>query len=148
MCDILNMCWLFFNVFIEFVTIFFPFSILVSFGCHACRILAPQPGIKPTSPALEGKALSTGSQGSPHVLALTRFSSSLFGLILWSLWFYSNHHTDWIKQTEMRNHSENLRIERKPLPWIYNSKQGLQSLIQPLERWAVNWLTNSNCKKI
>ena len=30
------------------------------FGHEACRILAPQPGIKPTLSALEGKVLTTG----------------------------------------------------------------------------------------
>ena len=37
------------------------------FGHEACRILAPQPGIEPTTPALEGEALSTEIpiQGNP-----------------------------------------------------------------------------------
>ena len=30
------------------------------FGCEACGILAPQPGIEPAPPALEGKVLTTG----------------------------------------------------------------------------------------
>ena len=30
------------------------------FGHEACRILAPQPGIEPAFPALEGKVLTTG----------------------------------------------------------------------------------------
>ena len=35
-------------------------------GCPtACGILVPQPGIEPTSPALEGGSLTTGHQGSP-----------------------------------------------------------------------------------
>ena len=33
------------------------------FGCEACGILAPQPGIEPTPPALEGEVLTTGPQG-------------------------------------------------------------------------------------
>ena len=33
--------------------------------CVACGMLAPQPGIKPTHPALEGKVLNTGLLGSP-----------------------------------------------------------------------------------
>ena len=33
------------------------------FGCEACGILAPWPGIKPTSPALEGKVLIAGLPG-------------------------------------------------------------------------------------
>ena len=34
------------------------------FGYEACGILASQPGIKPTSPALEGEVLISGPQGS------------------------------------------------------------------------------------
>ena len=30
------------------------------FGQEACEILAPQPGVKPTTSALEGKVLNTG----------------------------------------------------------------------------------------
>ena len=30
------------------------------FGCEACGILAPWPGIEPTPSALEGKVLTTG----------------------------------------------------------------------------------------
>ena len=33
------------------------------FGCKACRILAPQPGIEPTPPALGGEFLTTGPPG-------------------------------------------------------------------------------------
>ena len=33
------------------------------FGHKACGILAPQPGIKPTPPTLEGKVLTTGPPG-------------------------------------------------------------------------------------
>ena len=33
------------------------------FGYKACRILAPQPGIEPAPPALEGKFLTTGPPG-------------------------------------------------------------------------------------
>ena len=35
------------------------------FGHKACGILAPQPGIKPTSSALEGEVLTTGPPGKP-----------------------------------------------------------------------------------
>ena len=43
------------------------------FGCEACGILAPQPGIEPTPPALEGEVLTTGPLGKslsqcwPHI---------------------------------------------------------------------------------
>ena len=33
------------------------------FDCMACGIIAPQPGIEPSSPALEGKVLTTGPPG-------------------------------------------------------------------------------------
>ena len=39
------------------------------FGCEACGILAPQPGIEPALPALEGKVLTTG----PPEKSLKRF---------------------------------------------------------------------------
>ena len=42
------------KVFMEFVTILLPFNVLV-FGCKACGIFAPQPGIEPTPSALEGE---------------------------------------------------------------------------------------------
>ena len=39
------------------------------FGREACGILAPQPGVEPTPPALEGEVLTTGPPGkSPHWL--------------------------------------------------------------------------------
>ena len=33
------------------------------FGSKACGILAPQPGVEPAPPALEGKVLTTGPPG-------------------------------------------------------------------------------------
>ena len=54
--------WTIFKVFIEFVTLLFLFHVLV-FWCEVCRILAPQPGIEPAPPALEGKVLTTGPPG-------------------------------------------------------------------------------------
>ena len=50
--------WTIFKVFMEFVTILFWFYVL-GFGHEACRILAPQPGIKPAVPALKGEVLTT-----------------------------------------------------------------------------------------
>ena len=35
------------------------------FGHEACGVLAPCPGIKPASPTLEGKVLTSGLPGSP-----------------------------------------------------------------------------------
>ena len=62
--------FLFFKVFIEFVTILLPFffSLFWFFGPKACGVLAPWPGIEPTHPALEGEILTTGPPGkSSHV---------------------------------------------------------------------------------
>ena len=56
--------WTIFKVFIESVTILILFWF---FGHEACGILAPQPGIEPTSPVLEGKALTTGLPGESQV---------------------------------------------------------------------------------
>ena len=36
------------------------------FGLKVHEILAPQPGIKPARPALEGKVLATGLPGKSH----------------------------------------------------------------------------------
>ena len=55
----LFLMWTIFKVFIKLITIlllcYFWF-----FGHEACGFLAPQPGLKPTSPALEGKVLTNG----------------------------------------------------------------------------------------
>ena len=40
------------------------------FGCEACGILAPWPGIKPAPPALEGRVLTTGLPRKSHSLLL------------------------------------------------------------------------------
>ena len=54
--------FIFCKAFIEFATILLLFYVLV-FGRKACGILAPPPGIKPASPALEGEVLTTGLPG-------------------------------------------------------------------------------------
>ena len=59
--------WTIFKVFIEFVTILLLFYALV-FGCESCGILAPQPGIEPTPPALEGEVLTIGPPGKSQTL--------------------------------------------------------------------------------
>ena len=51
--------WTIFKVLIELVTILFSFMFQF-FGREACRILAPQPGIKLATPALKGKVLTPG----------------------------------------------------------------------------------------
>ena len=49
-----------FKVFIEFVRILLLFYVL-AFGCKACEILAPHPGMEPVPSVLEGEGLTTGS---------------------------------------------------------------------------------------
>ena len=51
--------WTIFKVFIELVTVL-P-VLCLGFLAASCEILVPQPRIKPTSPALEGEVLATGS---------------------------------------------------------------------------------------
>ena len=59
--------WTIFKVFFEFVTILPLFYVLVFWGHEACEILAPQPGIEPVPPALEGEFLITGPPGKALV---------------------------------------------------------------------------------
>ena len=56
--------WTILKVFIELVTVLLLFYVLV-FGCEACGILAPGPGIEPAPPALEGEVLPLDCQESP-----------------------------------------------------------------------------------
>ena len=60
--DFFLLMWTAFKVFIEFVTILFPFHVLV-FGRQACGYLVPQPGKEPVPPALGSKVLTTGPPG-------------------------------------------------------------------------------------
>ena len=83
------------KILIEFVTILHLFSVFWFFDHKACGILVPQPGIKPTAPALEGEVLtaeppgkslcSLKNGGGPSVV-YERVSvgpeGTLFGLIL------------------------------------------------------------------
>ena len=57
-----------FLVFMNLLQYFFCFMSW-SFGCQACGIVASQPGIKLSPPALEGKVLTT-EQGSPNSVIL------------------------------------------------------------------------------
>ena len=50
----------FFILSIEFVTTLLLFYVVLVFGYKTCGILAPQPGIKLSLPALEGEVLTTG----------------------------------------------------------------------------------------
>ena len=55
-----SLCWISYNI----ASILFWF-----FGCVAW-ILAPQPGIKPARPALEGKVVSAGTPGESLEISL------------------------------------------------------------------------------
>jgi len=68
-------CGLFLKV-IEFVTV------LLLFGHKVCGISALQPGIKSVPPALEGKILTLGYQGSPWADGLYRRVMRIWGLVL------------------------------------------------------------------
>ena len=62
--------WIIFKVYSIFYNIVY-LSCVGFFGCKACRILAPQPGIKLTPPALEGWILTTGPPGKTTCLFLS-----------------------------------------------------------------------------
>ena len=71
--------WTIFKVFIESVTILLLFYVcLFVFCCKACRILAPQPRIELTTPALEGEALIAGLPG------MSLLGSFLKSLLQWT----------------------------------------------------------------
>ena len=58
-----------FKVFIEFVTVLLLLLMFCVLGHQTCAILAPRPGVKPlSSPALEGKALTTREVPPPKPL--------------------------------------------------------------------------------
>ena len=57
-------------------------SCLFCFGQETWVILAPQTGIEPASPALEGKVSTTGLPGKPHC---PQFPSRFSDLIPWSV---------------------------------------------------------------
>ena len=53
----------------QYVLVYWPLCFDLCFGLlshKACGILAPRPGIKPASSALESKVLTTGQPGSPQ----------------------------------------------------------------------------------
>ena len=53
-------CGPFFKVFVAFITTLLLLYVLFFFDSKACGILAPQPGIEPALPALEGEVLTAG----------------------------------------------------------------------------------------
>ena len=70
------------------------------FGCEACRILAPQPGIELAPPALECKVLTTGLPGTPpSITDITPLAVPMawlddIPLLTWSLW--PNLYYSWV----------------------------------------------------
>ena len=55
--------------FIEFVTILLLLYVFLLFGPESCGILAPQPGIKHTTPEMEDEVLTIGTlRKSQHIL--------------------------------------------------------------------------------
>ena len=72
--------WAIFKVFIEFVTILLLFYALV-FGHKARGIFAPQPGIEPAPPVLEGEVLIIGLPGSPCLFVLSIVSFAVQKLL-------------------------------------------------------------------
>ena len=58
--------WTLAKVFIEFVTMLLMLFMSWCFGSEACGILTPWSETEPTSPALEGEVLITGSPGKSH----------------------------------------------------------------------------------
>ena len=58
------------------------------FGHEACGILAPQPGIEPAPPALEGEVLTTGPPGKSLLedfLITVSISVLVIGLFIFSI---------------------------------------------------------------
>ena len=55
------------------------------FGSQACGMLGPQPGIKPTAPSLEGKALTAGPPGNSLMFCswCLSFEKKFFCLSSW-----------------------------------------------------------------
>ena len=85
--------WAIFKVFIDFATILCLFCVLfcfvLFFGYKACEILAPGPGIEPTSPALEGEVLTTKLPGKSlccFTLILHIYESCLQETVSLSYW--------------------------------------------------------------
>ena len=63
--------WTIFKVFIKFVTKLILFSDwFFFFGCVACGVLGPRPGIKPGPLALEGTVLTTSAREVPAVVVV------------------------------------------------------------------------------
>ena len=76
----------FFKVFIEFVTLWLRLYVLVFFGSKACGILAPRPGIEPTTPALEGEVDDwTAREVPPYYILQARCPGCLLQVMLNSL---------------------------------------------------------------
>ena len=80
-----------FKVFIEFVQYCSCFMVWF-FGCKACGILDPWPGIDPTSSSLEGEILTTEPPEKSPTSCFSLNICLLFHLIkyLWNFWYLIN----------------------------------------------------------
>ena len=72
--------WTIFKVFFEFVTILLLLC-FGFFGCEACGILDPPPGIEPTPSALEGEVLTTGLPGKSQAFCFCTWKMNLLTTI-------------------------------------------------------------------
>lgn len=71
-----------------------------AFGHEACRILAPQPGVKPALPELQGEVVTTGRLGKlPHIIFLKKCSE-----------FYSGKHFLLVIPLELKLHERKMLI--------------------------------------
>ena len=95
----------------------------------ACRILVPQPGIKPTSPALQGRFSTTGPPGSP-CLSLPIISFSLSG------WVFST----W-SSSQLLRYPHFLVLS--PLYNLLHTVPGLGCETESVQRW---WYDNSKIR--
>ena len=68
-----------------------------SFGCNAYGILASQPGIEPTPPALEAKVLTTGPPGKSLLSSDKQCSEAYIGLPTYT-YHISSWRTPWNEQ--------------------------------------------------
>ena len=93
--DFFFLMWTIFKVFIEFITILLLvyalvlslwlslFLMLWFFGCNACWLLAPWPGIELAPPALGGEVLTTGPPGKfqLHVILNILLITEVFSVL-------------------------------------------------------------------
>ena len=65
----------------------FMFRFVLEWGCEACGILVPRPGIDPTSLVLEGEVPTTGPPGKSHGLFFGCGLGDIYLDSCWVTWF-------------------------------------------------------------